>query len=119
MPYGRADGMNGLVAPLVFAWVVGAQPVVPPIAPPKPAVPRAANAIVISTGDLNYWSLVRDAVRQQALGAADLVDEANAQVQAIVADPARPSPDQSEYLPALQHLQQIVIDVNTQLAHED
>src|SRR3981081_608576 len=240
MPFGGGDGMSALVAPLVFAWVVGAQPVVPPIAPPKPAVPRAANAIVISTGDLNSsvnwarqgrladaatsfnlfkddwnvvdddvrqqsadiadqvdgaiaqvndtlgnpetpdqsqyypvlqnlqqvveesntqlglmapatnalrinptnlgeavtwasqanlarahdeygqfrddWSLVREAVRQQALPAADMVDDANAQVQAIVADPARPSPDQSEYLPALQHLQQIVADANTQLA---
>ncbi len=48
-----------------------------------------------------------------------MVDDANAHVQAIVADPARPSPDQSDYLPALQHLQQIVMDVNTQLAHED
>ncbi len=234
--------MQALVAPLVFVWILGAQPVVPPIAPPKPAVPRAANAIVISTGDLNAsvnwarqghlddattsfnlfkddwnvvdddvrqqsadiadqvdaaigqvdeiltnpdapapdqsqyypvlqnlqqvvedsntqlgliapatnalrinptnlgqavtwatqanlarahdeygqfrddWSLVRDAVRQQALSAADVVDDANAQVQAIVADPARPSPDQAEYLPALQHLQQVVGDVNAQLA---
>jgi hypothetical protein len=65
------------------------------------------------------WSLVRDAVRQQALPAADLIDDANAQVQAIVADPARPSPDQSEYLPALQHLQQVVADVNARLAKEE
>src|SRR5258708_27536798 len=234
--------MQALIAPLLFALVFGAQPVVPPIAPPKPAVPRAPNAIVISTGDLNSsvnwarqgrladattsfnlfkddwtvvvddvrqqsadladqvdaaiaqvdgifgnpdapapdqsqyypvlqnlqqvvedsntqlgliapatnalrinptnlgqsvtwatqgnlakahdeygqfrddWSLVRDAVRQQVLPAADMVDDANAQVQAIVADPTRPSPDQSEYLPALQHLQQIVVDVNAQLS---
>src|SRR5712692_425851 len=239
---GWGDGMNVLVAPVVFAWLVGAQPVVPPIAPPKPAVPRAANAIVISTGDLNSsvnwarqgrlvdattsfnlfkddwnvvdndvrqqsadiadqvdaaiaqvddvlgnpdsmapdqsqyypllqnlqqvvedsntqlgliapvtnalrvnptnlgqsvtwatqanlakahdeygqfrddWSLVRDAVRQQALTAADMVDDANAQVQAIVADPTRPAPDQSEYLPALQNLQQLVVEVNAELA---
>jgi hypothetical protein len=231
-----------LLAALWVAPLVSAQPIVPPIAPPKPAVPRAANALVISTGDLNSsvnwarqgnlvdattsfnlfkddwnvvdddvrgqsadladqvdaaiaqiddvlgqpdmpppgqadyypafqtlqqvveeantqlgliapvtsalrinaanlgqsvtwasqanlarahdeygqfrddWSLVRNAVRQVALPAADMVDDANAQVQAIVADPARPSPDQSEYLPVLQHLQQVVADVNSQLA---
>src|SRR5437899_511892 len=136
MPYGRVDGMNALVAPLVFAWVVGAQPVVPPIAPPKPAVPRAANAIVISTGDLNSsvnwarqgqladaatsfnlfkddWSVVDDDVRQQSTGIADQVDAAIAQVDDILGNPD--AADQSEFYPVLQNLQQEVEDSNTQL----
>ena len=49
----RATLLAGLVAALSFAPLAFAQVVIPPIAPPKPAVPRAANAIVISTGDLN------------------------------------------------------------------
>src|ERR1700738_5323366 len=86
--------MQALIAPFLFTLVVGAQPVVPPIAPPKPAVPRAPNAIVISTGDLNSsvnwarqgrlgdattsfnlfkddWNVVVDDVRQQSGDIAD------------------------------------------------
>src|SRR5712691_1918742 len=135
---GWGDGMNVLVAPVVFAWLVGAQPVVPPIAPPKPAVPRAANAIVISTGDLNSsvnwarqgrltdastsfnlfkddWNVVDDDVRQQSTDIADQVDAAIAQVDDVLANPDSPMPDQSEYYPVLQNLQQVVEDSNTQL----
>src|SRR2546427_7039830 len=106
--------MNALVAALGFAWVVGAQPVVPPIAPPKPAVPRAANAIVISTGDLNSsvnwarqcrladattsfnlfkddWNVVDDDVRQQAAEIGDQVDSAIGQVDDVLTNPDAPA----------------------------
>src|SRR3981081_3587470 len=138
MPFGGGDGMSALVAPLVFAWVVGAQPVVPPIAPPKPAVPRAANALIISTGDLNSsvnwarqgrladattsfnlfkddWSVVDDDVRGQSVDIADQVDAAIAQVDDVLGQPDAPPPAQSEYYPAFQNLQQVVEDSNTQL----
>src|SRR5216684_4206035 len=123
--------MQALIAPFLFALVVGAQPVVPPIAPPKPAVPRAANAIVISTGDLNSsvnwarqgnladamssfnlfkddWNVVDDDVRQQSTDLADHVDAAIAQVDDVLGNPDSPAPDQTQYYPVLQNLQQIV-----------
>jgi len=130
--------MKALVAALGFAWVVGAQPVVPPIAPPKPAVPRAANAIVISTGDLNSsvnwarqgrladaatsftlfkddWNVVDDDVRQESTDIADQVDAAIALVDDVLTNPEAPTPEQAQYYPVLQNLQQVVEDSNTQL----
>src|SRR5712691_7200358 len=117
--------MLALIVPFVFAWVVGGQPVVPPIAPPKPAVPRAANAIVISTGDLNSsvnwarqgrltdattsfnlfkddWNVVDDDVRQQSTDIADQVDAAIAQVDDVLTNPDAPTPEQARYYPVLQ-----------------
>src|SRR5882762_7462186 len=108
-PLGGVTAMQALVVPLVFAWILGAQPVVPPIAPPKPAVARAANALVISTGDLNSsvnwarqgrladattsfnlfkddWNVVDDDVRQQSTDVADQVDAAIAQVDDLLAN---------------------------------
>src|SRR5882762_6505346 len=137
-PLGGVTAMQALVVPLVFAWILGAQPVVPPIAPPKPAVPRAANAIVISTGDLNSsvnwarqgrladattsfnlfkddWNVVDDDVRQQAAELADQVDAAIGQVDDVLTNPDAPAPDQAEYYPVLQNLQQVVEEANTQL----
>src|SRR5713226_2383541 len=130
--------MQALIAPFLFALVVGAQPVVPPIAPPKPAVPRAPNAIVISTGDLNSsvnwarqgrladaatsfnlfkddWNVVDGDVRQQSTDIADQVDAAIAQVDDALGNPESVAPDQSQYYPVLQTLQQVVEDSNTQL----
>jgi hypothetical protein len=231
---------GALVAVLLLSSPAAAQPVLPPIAPPKPIAPRAANAIVISTGDLNEavnwarqgnlanatdafnlfrddwnataddvsaqsdeiaqmviqaidsvrdvlddspppaqakyfpafqnlasviedanaqlgqiapataalrinptdlgqsvawasqgnlarahdefsqfqddWSLVRDAVRQQAPTLADAVEAASANVSSIINDPANPAPTQTAYFPALQSLQQAVLDANAQLA---
>ena len=125
--------MHAIVAPVVFAWIVAAQPVVPPIAPPKPAVARAANALVISTGDLSSsarqgrladattsfnlfkddWNVVDDDVRQQSADVADQVDAAIAQVDEVLANTE--ALDQAEYYPILQNLQQVVEESNTQL----
>jgi hypothetical protein len=113
--------MLALIAPFVFALVVGAQPVVPPTAPPKPAVARAASAIVISTGDLNSavnWArqanLAEAAVRQKSPDVADQVETAINRVQTIVAASA---PAKEQYSPALQDLQQAVEDANKKLAN--
>jgi hypothetical protein len=118
------------------APVAAAQPVVPPIAPPKPAVPRAANAIVISTGDLNAsvnwarqgnfvetaksfnlfmedWTVIADEVQGQSETIAGKVDDAASQVAdvLIVSPPAA----QTTYYPVLQNLQQVVEDANAEL----
>lgn len=123
---------------LVGAMLVSAQPVVPPIAPARPAVPRAATAIVISMGDLNEsvnwarqakladastsfnlfkddWNVVDDDVRQQASDIVDQVDAAIAHVDDVLGSPDSREPDQSKYYAALQNLQQVVEDANTQL----
>ena len=120
----------------VGATVVQAQPVVPPIAPPKPAVSRAANAIVISTGDLNEavnwarqsdlpdavtsfnlfkddWNVVSDDVRGESDAIADAVDTAIASVQSVI-DTDTP-PAQTAYFPAFQNLATVVEDANNQL----
>jgi methyl-accepting chemotaxis protein len=132
----RATLLGGLVSALYVAPVASAQVVIPPIAPPKPAVPRAANAIVISTGDLNAalnwarqgafadattsfklfkddWQTVVDDVRQQSADIAKSVDDAIADVVDVVDD--QPPPAQSTYFPAFQKLAQVVEDANTQL----
>jgi hypothetical protein len=132
----RATLLGGLVAALYVAPVANAQVVIPPIAPPKPAVPRAANAIVISTGDLNEalnwarqgafadastsfklfkddWQTVVDDVRQQSADIAKNVDDAIADVQDVVDD--QPPPAQSTYFPVFQKLAQVVEEANTQL----
>src|SRR5712691_8395252 len=103
----RATLLGGLVGALYVAPVASAQVVIPPIAPPKPIAPRAANAIVISTGDLNAavnwarqgaigdavtsfnlfkddWQTVIDDVRQQSADIASSVDDAIADVQNVV-----------------------------------
>src|SRR5438105_3924790 len=132
----RATLLGGMVGALYVAPVASAQVVIPPIAPPKPAVPRAANAIVISTGDLNAalnwarqgafgdastsfklfkddWQTVVDDVRQQSADIANNVDDAIADVVDIVDD--QPPPAQSTYLPVFQKLAQVVEDANAQL----
>ena len=99
-------------------------------------MPRAANAIVISTGDLNAalnWAsqgafadastsfklfkddrqTVVDDVRQQSADIANNVDDAIADVLDVVDD--QPPPAQSTYLPVFQRLAQVVEDANTQL----
>src|SRR5712691_4599879 len=119
----RAMLLGGLIGALYVAPVTSAQVVIPPIAPPKPAVPRAANAIVISTGDLNAalnwarqgafadastsfklfkddWQTVVDDVRQQSADIAQSVDDAIADVADVIDD--QPSPAQSTYFPAIQ-----------------
>jgi hypothetical protein len=127
-----------LIAPLFVVAVATAQPVVPPIAPPRPAVPRAANAIVITTADLNIsvnwarqgllsdaityfrlfkddWDVVDGEVRTQSVELADMIDAAIAQVDDVLGDADVPAPDQAEFYPALQVLQQVVEDANVQL----
>jgi methyl-accepting chemotaxis protein len=137
----RAATLVGALIPPVFVATVAsvsAQPVLPPIEPPRPAVPRAANALVISSGDLNEsvnwarqgnladaamsfklfkddWDAVDGEVREQSADIADQVDGAIARVDDVLGGPDAGPPDQSEYYPALQHLQQVVEDANIQL----
>jgi hypothetical protein len=130
--------IGGCVMMLVVltATAARAQPVVPPIAPPKPAVARSANAIVISTGDLNEavnwarqsdlpdamtsfnlfkddWDVVSDDVRGESDAIADAVDTAIAGVQTVI-DTDTP-PAQTTYFPAFQKLASVVEDANNQL----
>jgi methyl-accepting chemotaxis protein len=126
-----------LCAQLLGTSAASAQPVVPPpIAPPKPAVPRAANALLISTGDLNEavnwarqgdltdatnsfnlfkqdWNTVVDDVRGESDPIADSVDGAIADVQTMLDRDTAPA--QADYYPAFQKLGSVVEDANTQL----
>lgn len=127
-----------LIAGLVLATSVRAQPVLPPIAPPKPATARAANALAVSTGDLNEsvnwarqgslvdaatsfnlfkddWGSIDDEVRGESMDIADQVSAAIAHVDDVLGDADAPPPDQADYYPALQNLQQVVEDANAQL----
>ncbi len=124
-----------LAAMLALGAGAYAQVVVPPIAPPKPAVARNANALVISTGDLNTalnwvrqsrledattafnlfkddWASEGPDIRVQSDEIADAVDKAIAQVQAVLDS----DPTPSGYFPAFQSLADAVEEANTQLA---
>ena len=126
-----------LVAPLFVAAVAAAQVVIPPIAPPKPAAPRVANATSIGIGDLSEgvnfavqgnfdaartsfnlfkddWTAVREEVVRQSSDIADMVDDAIAEVQALVDE--TPAPAQSRYLPVYRKLSDVVEEANQQLA---
>jgi hypothetical protein len=123
-----------LAASLAFGSAAFAQVVIPPIAPPKPAVQRNANALIISTGDLNEalnfarqslaadakvsfnlfkedWAAEADAVREQSDDIADAVDDAVAQAQAVFDSDASDG-----YFAALQSLADAVEEANNQLA---
>ena len=136
----RGVALRPLLVACIIAQVlvpaVQAQVVVPPIAPPKPAVQRNPNALVIGTGDLNEalnwarqgnlagattsfhlfrddWQSVSDEVRAQSDDVADGVDTAVAAVEGLVS--AAQPPDQSTYFPVFQKLSDTVEDANNQL----
>ena len=136
----RTVALGPLFAACLIAQVVApaawAQVVVPPIAPPKPAVQRNPNALVIGTGDLNEalnwarqgdladattsfhlfrddWQSVSDEVRSQSDEVADGVDSAVAAVEGLVSAPQ--PPDQTTYFPVFQHLADTVENANAQL----
>jgi hypothetical protein len=136
----RAVALRPLFAACLIAQVLApaawAQVVVPPIAPPKPAVERNPNALVIGTGDLNEalnwarqgnlseattsfhlfrddWQSVSDEVRAQSDEVADGVDTAVAAVEGLVTAPQ--APDQGTYFPVFQSLANTVEDANAQL----
>jgi hypothetical protein len=132
----HAAALGAVVVPVLLPSSAFAQPVVPPIAPPKPASARAANAILISTGDLNEavnwarqsdltdavtsfnlfkddWNVVDDDVRAQSDSIADSVDGAIADLQTVLDAGATPAP--SVYFPLFQKLASVVEDANVQL----
>jgi hypothetical protein len=127
--------LGALVAPLLLVAVTSAQ-VIPPIAPPKPAVVRNPNATSIGTGDLaealNFavqgklgeatssftrfkddWKAVADEVRRQSPDLADTVEAAIADVQDLVG--AAPPPSQSTYAPVFRKLSDVVEETNQRL----
>jgi hypothetical protein len=127
---------SALVASLFLGNVAAAQPVLPPIAPPKPIAPRAANAIQISTGDLSEalnwarqgnlanatesfnlfrddWNATADAVSAQSDDVAGMVNDAIDGVRDVLDD--SPPPDQAKYFPLVQNLATVVEDANAQL----
>jgi hypothetical protein len=128
--------LGALVVSLCMGSVAAAQPVLPPIAPPKPIAPRAANAIQISTGDLSEavnwarqgnlanasesfnlfrddWNATADDVSAQSDEVAQMVNDAIDGVRDVLDD--SPPPDQSKYFPLFQHLATVVEDANAQL----
>ncbi len=136
----QGGALRVLLATCLIAQVLSpaawAQVVIPPIAPPKPAVQRNPNALVIGTGDLNEalnwarqgnlpeaamsfhlfrddWQSVSDDVRAQSDDVADGVDTALTAVEGLLGAPQ--PPDQSTYFPAFQHLSDTVEDANNQL----
>src|SRR5262249_45370904 len=114
-----------ILAPLLVVAVTSAQGVLPPIAPPKPAVVRNPNATQIGTGDLgeavNFaiagswadavtsfnlfkqdWVAVGNEVRGQSTEIADMVDTAINEFQDLV--DAAPPPSRDVYAPAIRKL---------------
>src|SRR6185436_19310640 len=114
--------LAALLVPLFVAALASAQVVIPPIAPPKPAAPRVANATSIGIGDLSEavnfavqgnfnetrnsftlfkddWTAVAPEVERQSSDIADMVMDAINEVQGIV--DAAPPPPQDAYLPVI------------------
>jgi hypothetical protein len=128
--------LAALVAPLLVLAVASAQVVVPPIAPPKPAVVRNPNATNIGQGDLSEalnfavqgklsdattsfklflddWNAVKSEVRRQSATLATTVEDAIADVQDVVV--ADPPPATSAYVPLFRKLADVVEETNVQL----
>jgi hypothetical protein len=128
--------LAAILAPLFVVAVSSAQVVLPPIAPPKPAVARNPNATQIGTGDLSEavnfaiagswaetvtsfnlfkqdWVAVGDEVRGQSTQIADVVDTAINEFQDLV--DADPPPTLDVYAPAIRRLSDMVEEANSQL----
>jgi len=75
------------------------------------AAARAGN-LPDAHGSLNQfrdlWTTTRADIRQVSAVAADAVQAAYDQAAAVISDPRRPTPQQSEYLPVLQNLLDVV-----------
>jgi hypothetical protein len=129
--------LAALLAPLFVAALASAQVVIPPIAPPKPAAARSANATTIGIGDLSEgvnfalqgafgdaknsfnlfkddWAAVAGEVERQSTDIADMVMDAIAEVQGIVDE--TPPPPQTRYFPAFRKLADVIEEANSQLA---
>jgi hypothetical protein len=102
-----------------------------PVAPiPCPAV-RPISAVAINSGHLedavaaakngnlpdahgslnqfrDLWNTTRDDIRKRSPVVADAIQAAYDQAAAVISDPRRPTPQQSEYLPVLQDLLKVV-----------
>jgi len=85
------------------------------------AVGAAGNGnLAEAHGNLNQfrdvWNTTKADIRKMSASAADAVQAAYDQAAAVISDPSRPVPQQSEYLPVLQNLLKAVQSADVELA---
>jgi hypothetical protein len=70
-------------------------------------------------GNLNrfrdLWTTTRADIRKASASVADAVQAAYDQAAAVISDPRAPTPQQSQYLPVLQNLLDVVRQANATL----